>query len=170
MAARRRWVVIVFGVGILLVFVGIGAIIAVTAWFQQNLEVRTLGAAEAESEFEVIRKQFGDRAPLLEMRDGRPHYSGTGTGEGAPAAKSDGTRLETLHVLVWDPHDDRLARFSLPFWLLRMKSDPIRFSAFASGMDDGRVNLRPEDIERYGPGVILDTGKSTGERVLLWAQ
>jgi hypothetical protein len=41
MAKRRRWVIVAFGVVVLVVFVGIGAIIAITAWFQQNLEVRT---------------------------------------------------------------------------------------------------------------------------------
>jgi hypothetical protein len=78
-------------------------------------------------------------------------------------------RLDALHIMVWDPGDGRLARFRLPFWLLRMKSDPIRLSAYTTGMDD-RVDLRPEDIERYGPGILLDTGTETGERVLLWTE
>ena len=58
----------------------------------------------------------------------------------------------------------------LPFWLLRLKSDPIRFSAYASGFDDEASTCRPEDIEKYGPGIILDGTSPEGERVLLWAQ
>ncbi len=165
MAPRRRWVPIAFGIAVLLVFIGIGAIIAVTAWFQQNLQVETRSPQDAQTEFDAVRKQFGDRPPLLEMRNGRPGY----TVEHAKAPTGSGARLETLYVLAWDPDDERLARFSLPFWLLRMKSDPIRLSAYAAGMDD-RADLRPEDIERYGPGIILDTGPGSGERVLLWAQ
>jgi hypothetical protein len=72
--------------------------------------------------------------------------------------------------MVWDDDDERLMSFSMPFWLLRMKSTPIEFSSYASGMDDGGVDLRPEDIEKYGPGIILDTTSRQGERVLLWAQ
>ena len=63
----------------------------------------------------------------------------------------------------------RLARFSVPFWLLRMKAEPFRFSTYASGLDD-HVNLKPEDIEKYGSGIILDTQTKSGERVLLWAR
>jgi hypothetical protein len=166
--ARRRWPYIVLGIAIVLVFVGIGAIIATVAWFQENMEVEASSNAEAEAEFDKIRQQFGGREPLLQMRDGVPHYTHPpGT---TPKHAEGTTRLETLHVLVWDPEDERLARVALPFWLLRMKSDPIEFSAYASGLDEGGVDIRPEDIERYGAGVILDTGTSSRERVLLWAQ
>ena len=165
MAARRRWVLIAFGVAVMLVFIGIGAIIAVTAWFQQNLHIEAKTERDAQSEFDAIRQKFGNREPLLEMRDGRPHY----TGQRAQSSSST-AKLETLHILVWDSEDERLARIAVPFWFLRMKSDPIEFSAYASGMDDEGVDLRPEDIEKYGPGIILDTTSPDGERVLLWAQ
>lgn len=165
MAKPRRWVVIVFGVFIVVVFVGIGAIIAVTAWFQQNLEMKTLTSTEAETEFDTVRKRFGGRAPLLELRNGRPAYNV----ERASVPQS-GARLQTLHVLAFEPDKRHLARVSLPFWLLRLKSDPIRFGAYASGLDDEGVDLRPEDVEKYGPGIILDTVTPNGERFLLWAE
>ena len=136
-----------------------------TAWFQQNLQVDTRSAGDAEQEFSAVRKEFGARPPLLEMRDGRPEY----TAEHGKPAPASAAKLETLHVLAWDPEHERLARFSVPFWLLRMKSEPFRFSAYASGLDD-RVNLKPEDIEKYGSGIILDTETRSGERVLLWTR
>ena len=163
MAARRRWVIVAFGIAILLVFIGIGAIIAAVAWFQENLHVQASSPQDAQTEFDSIRQKFAGRAPLLEMRDGRPRY----TGERDKAGGST-TKLDTLHVLVWDPDEEKLARVALPFWLLRMKSDPIQISAYASGMDD--VDLRPEDIEKYGPGIVLDTTSRDGERVILWTQ
>lgn len=165
MAKPRRWVVVVFGVFIVVVFVGIGAIIGITAWFQQNLEVRTLDSTEAETEFETVRKRFAGRAPLMELRNGRPAY----TAERASMPVSS-AKLQTLHILAFEPDKRHLARISLPFWLLRMKSDPIRFGSYASGLDDEGVELRPEDVEKYGPGVIIDTVTPNGERVLLWAE
>ena len=165
MAKPRRWVVVVFGVFIVVVFVGIGAIIGITAWFQQNLEVKTLTTTEAESEFEAVRQRFPGRAPLLEMRNGRPAYSV------APASLPQSTtKLSTLHVLAFEPDKRHLARVSLPFWLLRMKSDPIRFGSYASGFDDEGVDLRPAEVEKYGPGIIIDTVSPNGGRVLLWAE
>jgi hypothetical protein len=169
--ARRRWVPIVFGVAVLLVFIGIGAAIAITAWFQQNVQVETRPASEATSEFEAIRKRFEGRPALLQIRDGRPEYALSREAREARGQSKDSTaRLETLHVLAWDERDGQLARVSLPFWVLRMKSDPIRLGSYASGLDDGGVDLRPSDIEQYGPGIILDTGVPAGGRVLVWAQ
>jgi hypothetical protein len=165
MAARRRWVIVLFGVAIFVVFVGIGVIIAVTAWFQQNLQVEQRSEQDAVVQFDEVRKKFGGRAPLLEMHEGRPRYTGERSKAAAPAAT-----LDSLHVLVWDPDDGALSRFTLPFWLLRLKSDPIRFGAYASGLDDDAVDLRPDDIEKYGPGIILDMASRSGDRVLLWAQ
>lgn len=155
-APRRRWVPIVFGIAVLLVFVGIGAIIAVTAWFQQNLQVETRSLRDAESEFDTVRKKFGDRRPLLEMRDGRPEYSRDRVKEGPNAAgATHPSSLQTLYVLVWDPDDERLARFSLPFWLLRMKSDPIRGLHLRDGRPrgspaGGHREVRPGDHSGYG--------------------
>lgn len=166
MASRKRWVIIAFGVAVVLVFVGIGAIIAVTAWVQQNLDVTPRSATEADHEFEAVLQRFPGRKPLLEIVDGRPAFTSEHT---APIA-AGGQGLHTLQVLAWDADDERLAKIGIPFWFLRLKSDPIRFSAYASGFDDKGVTLRPEDIERYGPGIILDTTIPEGGRLLLWAE
>jgi hypothetical protein len=164
MKKRRNWILIIFGVLVLVVFVGIGAVIAVAAWFQQNLEVvQNTSEHDAETAFVEVRQKFNTRAPLLEIKNGRPAYA-----SGRPPASAPTTSLSTLHVLAWDPDDEELARVAVPFWLLRLKSDPIEFSGYGR-LDDG-VDLRAEDIERYGPGIILDTKTPGGGRVLLWAQ
>lgn len=168
MAKKRRWVLIAFGVAVLVVFVGIGVVVGITVWFQQNMQVQGSTDRDAQTEFETVRKKFGGREPLLELRSGIPQYTSAAATSRANAG--EGAHLDTLQVLVWDPDEERLARISLPFWLLRMKSDPIRIGSYASGLDDGGVDLRAEDIEKYGPGVILDTATADGQRVLVWAQ
>lgn len=163
---RRNWLWIIFGVCIVFIFLGIGAVIATTAWMQQNLNITETTDGLAQKEFDSVRARYSSRPPLLEMRNGRPAYA-----RGTPASLSaDAKPLEHLHVLVWDPEDSKLASFSVPFWLLRLKSGPIEFSSYASGMDDKGVNISPEDIEKHGPGIILDTTSRQGERILLWAQ
>ena len=160
-----RWAQVLIGIGIVGVFLGIGAIIAVTAWFSQNLNVRPSTAENARMEFDKVRQQFGGKPPLLEYKDGRPHYVAGRTS--APASQQ---QLQTLHVLVWDPKDDELATVNIPWWVVRMKSGPIEFSSYTSGFDDEGINLRPDDIEKYGPGIILEIPAPSGARVLLWAQ
>jgi len=72
-------------------------------------------------------------------------------------------------VLAWDPDEQKLARFEIPFWLLRLKETPIRFGTFASGLDEMRISLRASDLERYGPGIIVDVTRD-GKDVLLWVE
>jgi hypothetical protein len=55
-------------------------------------------------------------------------------------------------------------------WLLRLKSGPIEFGTYVSGLDDHGVRLEVADLERYGPGVLFDLTRPSGERVLLSAQ
>jgi hypothetical protein len=166
MKKRRNWPLILFGVVVLVVFVGIGAIIAVTAWVQQNFSVRGTSQGDAQTEFETVRQKFQHRPPLLEMRNGRPAYT-NGT---PPAPMPTRVALDRMYVMAWDPDEEKLVSVSVPFWLLRLKATPIEFSSYAAGFDDNHVNLRPEDLERYGPGIILDATMPSGERVLLWAQ
>ena len=60
--------------------------------------------------------------------------------------------------------------FTLPFWVLRLKSGPIRISAYQQGWDDRGVSFRIEDIERHGPGIIVDASEPGEGRVLIWAE
>ena len=165
MKKRRNWLVVLVAVLVVVVCVGIGAIIATTAWVQQNLTIEESTESAARDEFDQVRNRFPGQAPVLELTDNRsPAYNPAR--QKVTASRS----LERLNVLVWDPRERRLLSFALPFWFLRLKSGPIEFSSYASGLDDRRMNLRVEDIEQYGPGIVLDTTSRDGERVLLWTE
>lgn len=166
MKKRRNWLLVLFGVAVLIVFVGIGAIIAISAWVQQNVAVQERSESDAQNEFDAVRQKFGARPPLLEMRNERPAY----TAGARPPETGARTSLDQMHVLVWDDDDSRLVSLSVPFWLLRLKASPIEFGSYASGFRDDGIELRVEDIERYGAGIILDAAMPDGERLLLWAQ
>jgi hypothetical protein len=167
MATRRSWVPIVAGVAVLLGFVGLGAVVVSLSWMREHLQI-TEGAAAADAAraFDEARARFPGRAPLLELDEhGTPRYVG-----GAPAVSPQPGEVTSVHVLAWNPREGKLARFELPFWFLRLKSGPITFSAGASGLDDHGVNLDPADVERFGPGLLLDAATRDGQHVLLWAQ
>ena len=162
---KRRWIPIVLGIVFLVFVLGVGAVIFTVAWFRQNLQVTEVSATKASEEFDAIRARFAGQRPLLEMRDGEPAY----VAEREKEPRSN-VQVTTLHLMAWDEDEEHLVRFALPFWLLRMKSGPIGFSSYASGVD--RVSLRPEDIERHGPGLILDVSEEHRGRgrVLIWAE
>jgi hypothetical protein len=71
-----------------------------------------------------------------------------------------------VKILVYDPHDEKLVRVSVPVWLARKMSkedndgDPIPESL------QGRVHL--EDLVKAGRGAIVEVEDDGGERVLVW--
>ena len=160
---KRRWIPILIGVVLFVFILGLAGVIFSVAWFRQNFQVTEVSRTNATQEFDAIRAKFPGQRPLLEIRNGEPAYVEERRNE-----PRSNVQLTTLHIMAWDDDDEELVTFSLPFWLLRMKSGPIGFSAYTSGFD--RVSLRPEDIERHGPGLVLDFTMQREGRVLVWAE
>lgn len=162
---KRRWMPIVLGIVFLLFVLAVGAVLLSVAWFRQALQVTAVSQIEAGREFDAIRAKFSGQRPLLEMREGEPALAAERKDEARSTAQ-----ITRLHLMAWDDDDQQLVTFSLPFWLLRMKSGPIGFSSYDSGFE--RVSLSAEDIERHGPGLILDASDNDRGRgrVLIWAE
>ena len=78
-----------------------------------------------------------------------------------------GRRAETVHILTWDGDDNKLLRTSVPLWLMRFSSINILSNL---GIAPERFSLTVKDIERYGPGVIVDFRRPGQNRVLLWTE
>jgi hypothetical protein len=156
-----RWAQVLIGIAIVGVFLGIGAIIAISAWFSQNIAVSSATSQGADEEFDKIRQRFKGQAPLVELRDGVVARSN-------PRTSTGGAPLSTLHILAWDAEEEKLASITVPWWILRLKAGPIRFSSYSAGFDDNGVKLTTEDIERGGPGIILEVTGHRNERALLW--
>ena len=75
-------------------------------------------------------------------------------------------------VLAYDTREEKLIRVSIPFWLLRLA--PSRHVSFLSdtgiNFDSDRVRLTLDDLERRGPGLILDQADRRGSHVLVWTE
>ena len=102
---------------------------------------------------------------MIQLLDGRPQYVADRVNEAVAH-----TPLTSVHVIAYDRDEGNTVTFSLPFWLLRMKSGPIRISAYQQGFDDRGVSFRVEDIEKHGPGIIVDVTERNEGRVLIWAE
>jgi hypothetical protein len=161
---KRRWIPIVLGILLLFFVVAAGAIVLTVSWFRQNLTVAESTEDSALSQFDEVRKRFPGQQPLIQLVDNRPQY--------VPerATQSSSTPLTTLHVIAFDRDEGKVVTFALPFWILRMKSGPIRISAYQQGWDDRGVSFRVEDIEKHGPGIIVDAAEPGEGRVLIWAE
>ena len=162
---KRTWVWIVFGIFFVLFVLAVGGIMFTVAFFRQGMSIAEMSSTKATEEFEAVRARFPGQQPLIRMVDGRPefiHDRATQTGGST-------TPLTTMHMMAWDDDEGKLVTFQIPFWLLRLKSGPVRLSAYSQGWDDRGVSFRIEDLERAGPGIVVDFSERDG-RVLIWAE
>lgn len=163
---RPRWPLILAGVAVVVAVVAIALAVVGTMFFRDNVQVaRGASQNDARLAFEQAKRAFADPRPLLMMGDdGSPAYA-----PGIDTRRNPGT-VTSVQILAWGAQEDTLATVTLPAWLLRLKSGPIRFGQYASGMDEHVVQLDPKDFDRYGPGVVLEIKAPNGDRVLLIAQ
>jgi hypothetical protein len=160
---KRSWIAIAVGVVILLAFVAIGIIGVSVNYLRQNVVVVDTTGVDANRQFQDIYTRFPNQQPLLKIVDGKPQY----VAERASHTMSE-ARLNTMHILAYDDQKGQAATVTLPFWIVRMKSGPFRISAYQRGWDDRGVSLRVDEIEKYGPGIVVDTSDQKHGRVLIW--
>jgi hypothetical protein len=162
----KTWVWVVLGI----VVVGILCVIAVAGvglyFFSQHVQTRTASPTNAAREFEQIEARFTGQKPLIEL-DNHGRYLRANTDRNPPPnAKAP----DALNVLAFDPGDGRIVKISIPFWLLRMKMRGTTIDFNGRKMDLEDLKLTVEDLERFGPTLIVDHKQTTGERVLVWSQ
>jgi hypothetical protein len=158
----RTWIKVTLGIIVLLV-VGFGALAGTGAYFFfRNLEKESVGEAESIKAIDVVKARFGTRAPLVEvvdprrgdMRINRPDVAAT-------------SRVSTIHILNWKTENGELMRAELPLWLMRFSSLNL---ASQLGIAPEKFRLTVSDVERYGPGIIVDYASPGAFRMLVWVE
>jgi hypothetical protein len=162
----KTWIWVIVGVAA----VGTLCVIAMAAagiyYFTQNIEAKKASPAAAAAEFESVRSRFQGQKALIEL-DERGHFLRSHTDRPPPK----NTRApEALYVLAFDPDDEGLVKVTVPFWLLRLKMKHTRVDLGGGRVDLEDLKLTVEDLERFGPTLILDQTNSGGDRVLVWSQ
>jgi hypothetical protein len=154
------WVVIaIVALGIL----GVITLAAAGLWFvRSHVNVQPTTVAAAASDFQTVHERFADQKPLIELDD-------RGNFVHANTDRPNGTRKpESLNVMAFDAHKEDVVRVDIPFWMLRLKS---RGNLIGSGdIDLQKLRLTVEDLERFGPTLIVDHKDMDGSRVLVWTQ
>jgi hypothetical protein len=168
-SSRKTWISVVIAA---VIVVGILAAAAVggTAFFiYRHVQTQFTPSENAGQRFDEARARFTGQQPLLEVRhnDDRPVVNHRAL-SGPPST----VKLEVLRVLAYDGHAGKLVNVSIPFWLLRL-APSNKFSFLSDNgidFDAERVHLTLEDLERRGPGLILDQADRRGSQVLVWTE
>ncbi|HXI26915.1 MAG TPA: hypothetical protein VNG89_00785 [Vicinamibacterales bacterium] len=167
-SSRRTWVSVLIAA---VIVVGILAAAAVggTAFFiSRHVQTQVTPSENAEQRFLEARARFNGQRPLLELRrDDRPVVN-----RDVLSGPASTVKLEALRVLAYDQHERKLVNVSIPFWLLRLA--PSNKFSFLNDrgidFDSDRIHLTIEDLERRGPGLILDQADRRGSQVLVWTE
>src|SRR5687767_4569604 len=132
----------------------------------QHIDTKAATPAGAAREFEAVKSGFKGQKPLIEL-DSRGKFLRTNT---VRSTTGHPTVPDQLNLLAFDPSDGRIVRFSIPFWLLRLKKGgaTIDLNGYLMDLDDLRLTVY--DLERYGPSLIVDHLAPDGDRVLVWSR
>ena len=164
---KKTWVsILVAGLIIVALFclVAIGGAIY---WVGRHVATEFTSTENASGELEQQRQRFAGQQALVELhgeRDVPTIHRRTGAGGSSP---------QTLRVLAFDPRAGKLVRVNIPFWLLRLA--PSRRITLRDGLqisvEDDRLDLTVQDIDRAGPGLILDARNlHGGTEALVWTE
>jgi hypothetical protein len=131
----------------------------------KHFDTKVTSPASAAVEFEQVKAQFVGQKPLIELDERGRFLRANPDRPGRPDAR----RPDQLYVLAFDPDDERIVKVTIPFWLLRLKPrGTIDFNGGRLELED--LKLTVEDLERFGPTLIVDHKSTGGERVLVWSQ
>ena len=162
----RTWVIALVSIAALAVFgtvvlIGLGVYV-----FMSNVDIEDATPETAALSFREARAPFIGDDPLIRLT----RENGKVRAEVLRRDRPSEVLPESLHVLVWDPSDERLVNVRIPLWLLRFGADAMVDFSEEDGDVLGDLDLSLEDIDHHGPGLVLDYQDADRELVLLWAQ
>lgn len=162
---RRRWILTALGLLVPLALAGLG----LSSWlFSRWSEIRIATGEEARALLDAAAATAG----------GDPYIEIDASGRVAVHREMEGREehpLSVLHLLAFDPGRGRIYSTDLPWWFVRAKlTRTVNLGTLASALarDWEHLDLRvtEDDVERRGPGLILDHRPASGGRLVIWAE
>ena len=163
---RKTWVSVVIAALIIAAIVVVGFVGATYVFLHSHLQGEDVEPDQATAQMAEIRSKFAGATPLIEIAsDGQPVLHRNPTGEPRP--------VNVFHIVQYDARAGHISRIDLPGWFVRAVSagGRIRIAnlGFSGDGDDDMQRLTLEDLERHGPGLVLDLSRRGG-RVLAWTE
>ncbi|HZT75364.1 MAG TPA: hypothetical protein VFA27_01805 [Vicinamibacterales bacterium] len=149
------------------IIVGILAIAVVggtTYFFYRHISARVTSEERANETFEQTRARFAGQQPLVEMSRGDEPTIHHPTGPPHD--------VQALHALAYNETSGKLTHVDVPGWLLRLMSGGgrIRIANMDAFGDEDTAKLTLEDLERHGPGLVIDVRRHHGSQLLVWTE
>jgi uncharacterized membrane protein len=168
-SSKRTWISILIAAVIIVGMLAAAAVGGTAFFIYRHVQAQFTPTETARERFREARARFAGQQALIELTrdEDRPIVHR----EVIPANGSS-AKLEAIRLLAYDTHESKLVNVSIPFWLLRL-APSNKFSFLAENgidFDSDRVRLTLDDLERRGPGLILDQENRHGEQILIWTE
>jgi hypothetical protein len=128
----------------------------------RHLNIGNATEATATKDFDAIHSRFANRPHLIEVVD-----AGSRNFKINRPSQPDGRPVNTLHVMTWKQEDGEVFRTEVPIWLMRFSMVNVLSHL---GVAPERFRLTVQDLQDFGPGIVVDYRKPGDSRVLLWLE
>jgi len=184
-SARKTWVSILIALVIVVGVLGIAFVGGTTFFVYRHTSARFVAPAAAADEFAQARARFTGQTPLLELVTGDGKRTRNDKGGATPETDDYGgvglvvhrtltgerRQINALHVLTYQAATGKIVRVDIPGWLLQLSSVGGHFRlANLDAIQGDNEKVTIEDLERHGPGLILDMSGRRGTQVLIWTE
>jgi type II secretory pathway pseudopilin PulG len=160
------WAAVLIAGVIILGMLAVAAVGGAVFFIHRHVDTTFTAYENAAAEFTTARARFAGQQPLIELIGEEPVL------HRELVAGTRGRPIDSLRVLAYDRHARKLVRVTIPLWLLRLV--PANHFSFLDDngidIDSDRVPLTLEDLERRGPGLVLDTKDRRGSEVVVWTE
>ncbi len=162
---KRTWVSVLIASVIIVGALALAVVGGTAYFFYRHIDARFTPQDAADQTFAQTRARFAGQKPLIELsRDEEPivHHAPTG----------ERRAVQALHALVYDDTSGKLTHVNVPGWLLRFMSagGRVRIANMEGFGDDETAKLTLEDLERHGPGLVMDVKRHNGSQLLVWTE
>jgi hypothetical protein len=169
------WVWVVFGILGFCALLFIAFVGGTIFMFRSHVHTDAMPRQTAQQEFDRQRNRFAGQEPLVQVAKEQENDSKVVVHR--PPQSATRQDLQAIRVLTYDERNGRLVTIDVPVWLARwaFSNRGGRGGRRTVSIGNGSIELESgdltfDDIERHGPGLILDATDERGAQVLVWAE
>lgn len=152
------------------VFTGAGALATAVFFFFTHHHSEYTSAQRAEVEFQRVRARFAGQSPLLDMQERRSLINAS--------ASQTGAALRAFHTIIFDTRgSQRIVRITVPYRFGRLfgNRSGFRWLGELTFLDDTEFDPEPihlsiDQVERHGPGLLVDYRHTSGGQFIAWVE
>jgi hypothetical protein len=162
---KRTWLTIVLATVAIVFILAVALGAGVAYFFVSHAQSTPISMEDGQARITAAKARFAGQTAMIvaDMNTRAPIVN-------LPPPDAHGAPITTIRALIYSEREGKLIDAAIPAWVLRMM--PNGKVRFLEGLpfDSDRVQITFDDVERHGPGLILDGFDRRGSRVLIWAE